>query len=399
MTIAIIGGGASGILAALNIPKNHNVILIEQNDKIGKKLLVTGNGKCNFWNKEINTTKYNTDNISVLDSVLSHQDSVFKYLIDDLGIYSYHKNNYYYPNSNLASSIRETFELALNRPNIEILYNRSLKNIQIEKQKIKLELTNSEELIVDKVILACGGLASPKTGSNGSIYPILNDLNISYNPLRPALVPLILEESHLSKCSGLRSIVRLTLKDKEELICQEEGEIQLTDYGISGIVTLNISSKVSRLLAEKITPSLYIDFAPQDANLDKIFKTTFSQNHTIEEILETVLNYKLIPIILNKANIRKAHLGSKLTDEDIKKLVFSIKNFSVFIKDTCDYEKSQVSTGGVSLNDINQDFSLKKYPNIYVIGETLDVDGICGGYNLAFAFISGYLCGRSISHD
>ena len=132
MTIAIIGGGASGILAALNIPKNHNVILIEQNDKIGKKLLVTGNGKCNFWNKEINTTKYNTDNISVLDSVLSHQDSVFKYLTDDLGIYSYHKNNYYYPNSNLASSIRETFELALNRPNIEILYNRSLKNIQIE---------------------------------------------------------------------------------------------------------------------------------------------------------------------------------------------------------------------------------------------------------------------------
>lgn len=396
MKIVIIGAGASGIIAALKIDKENEVIIVEANDKIGKKILVTGNGKCNFWHENISVENYNTDAPEKLTSIIKSQDEVFNFLTDDLGIYPFNKNGYYYPNSGLASSIQNVLINALNKPNIDILYNQEVVGIDYHENSIDVVLKNKEIIRTDKVIIATGGKAAPKTGSTGAGYDILKKIGVDVNPVYPALVPLKLSGDYLKEWQGIRMPASITVKDNDKTIAYENGEIQLTDYGISGIVTFNISSKVVKLLSVNKEPCVSIDFLPSD-DFRKIFTNPHNLNKSLGDILETVINYKLIPVILKRANLSRKQTLGQLTDEDKINLVRNVKDFKIKITETCDFEKAQVSTGGVSLNLVDEHFALKQYPNLYVIGEMLDVDGLCGGYNLAFAFMSGYICGSFIN--
>ncbi len=399
MKVAVIGGGASGVIAALKASEHADVILIEGNNKIGKKILITGNGKCNFWNKVIDTTKYNSNNLSFLNGLLARQDEVYNFLIKTLGITPTEKNGYIYPRSKTASSLSETLSRALNNRNVDILYNLKVKHIKISDNAIILSLSDNTELKVDKVIVATGSKAVSKTGSDGSGYDLLKALGVKIVPVTPALVPLKISDDEKKLWLGVRCDAKLTIIKDDKQTKEERGEIQLTDYGISGIATFNISSLVSNLLINHDKININIDFIPEIDNLENFFeeKNRYMNAPTIEELLETIFNYKLLQAILRRADLKKEMKWSNLNIEEKGKLINAIKNFQVDVIGTEDYDKAQVCRGGVSLSEIDNTFSLKTNKNIKVIGEILDVDGKCGGYNLAFAFISGYIAGDEIN--
>ena len=398
--VVVVGGGASGLVAAILAANNHEVILLEANDKCGKKILLTGNGKCNYWNNDINLDKYNTDNDNALSNIISidNQQEVLSFL-EKIGIYPKIKNGYYYPYSNQATSIRTLLLNEVTRKNIKVIYNFKAESITKNNNHFIIK-SNSNEIICDKVILANGSCACPKTGSDGSGYNLAKTLGHHVNLPTPSLVQLKGNDSYFKDWNGVRCDSKVSLYIDNLKVCEELGEIQLTDYGISGICTFNISGRATKSLAQGKKVIVKINFLPY---LENNFYDWFTNrnnsipNHTIEELLESVIPYKLMFIIFKKANLNRDSYWDNLTEMDKRKLSSMIEAFSLEITGYNDFDKAQVATGGVSLNEINPNtMESLLTPNLYLVGELLDVDGKCGGFNLAFAFISGYLAGRDI---
>ncbi len=399
MKVIVIGGGASGIIAAIKASEVSDVTIIEGNSKIGKKILVTGNGRSNFWNESISEKNYNEESHELLKEILPIKDEVFNFLTNSLGITSTNKNGYLYPRSKTASSITTVLEKRIKRNNIEVIYNLKVTKITTENNNIKIKLSDNTTMTCDKLIIATGGKAASKTGSDGSGYNLLKELDIEVTPVLPALVPLIINDKTRLDWSGVRTDAKLSVYENNKIIKEELGELQLTNTGISGIVTFNISGLIASLLENKKQFEVYIDFLPEIEDISTFLgeKNKNANPENIEELLETMINYKLLNSLISNCRINKNQKWTELSQEDKKKLISTLKKYKINISSTEDFEKAQVTRGGVCLNEITSNFSLKKYPNIKVIGEILNVDGICGGYNLAFAFISGYIAGSSIN--
>ena len=390
MTVGIIGAGAAGMIAALKLSEKHNVVLLEKNDKVGKKILVTGNGKCNLWNTNLflddidYSQYYYTDNYDVLEGIFASRHDTYEYLTNNLGIYTRTKDQYVYPYSNTSQSVRELLERKiLANDNIDLITNFNVNKIEYNDKV--LVYSNDEYYEFDKLIIATG-LLSSNLGTN-SLCELLGG-EVRINEMHPALVPIKLDFPLCKEWDGVRVEAKVTYYD-DDYIRTEVGELQLTDYGISGIPVFNFSSNVSK----HSMPSVVIDFIP-DKTIDELKMDLISCEGTIEDALETLLNYKLLFTLLKYSNIKKDALISSI---NIDELIHAIKELRISIIDTLDYDRSQVTTGGVSLDEVNEDLSLRKLPNVYVIGEALDIDGICGGYNLANAFITGYLVGSSLN--
>lgn len=398
MNIVVIGAGASGIIAALVASKNNKVILVDSCDKIGKKILLTGSGKCNYWNSNINIEQYNTDCIDNLNEILNQENIKSAYnLLEKMGIYPKIKNGYYYPYSNQATSVREIFEREIKKSNIILKTNFKVEQIIKENNIFKI-ISNNEILECDKVILTTGSKAYSKTGSDGSGYMLASNLGHTINEVFPALTPLITNDSCTKDWGNIRCDAKVSLYINKQKIKEEIGEIQLTKNGISGICTFNISALASKNLTNNVEIS--ISFLPY---IDSVFeflqtRNELLKNKTIEELLESIFHYKLMFTILKRANINKNSKWEELTEREKIDLCNQIENFKIKIIGTEDFEKSQVCTGGVSLKEINP-ITMESIiiPNLFLAGEILDVDGKCGGFNLAFAFITGYLAGGNIS--
>ena len=399
MKVIVIGGGASGIIAAIKASEVSDVTIIEGNSKIGKKILVTGSGRSNFWNESISEKNYNEESHELLKEILPIKDEVFNFLTNSLGITPTNKNGYLYPRSKTASSITKKKKKRIKRNNIEVIYDLKVTKITTENNNIKIELSDNTTMTCDKLIIATGGKAASKTGSDGSGYNLLKELDIEVTPVLPALVPLIINDKTRLDWSGVRTDAKLSVYENNKIIKEELGELQLTNTGISGIVTFNISGLIASLLENKKQFEVYIDFLPEIEDISTFLdeKNKNANPKNIEELLETMINYKLLNSLISNCRINKNQKWTELSQEDKKKLISTLKKYKINISSTEDFEKAQVTRGGVCLNEITSNFSLKKYPNIKVIGETLNVDGICGGYNLAFAFISGYIAGSSIN--
>lgn len=399
MKVIVIGGGASGIIAAIKASEVSDVTIIEGNSKIGKKILVTGNGRSNFWNESISERNYNEESHEFLKDILPIKNEVYNFLTNSLGITPTNKNGYLYPRSKTASSITTVLEKRLKRNNIEIIYNLKVTKIANENNNIKIELSDNTTMTCDKLIIATGGKAASKTGSDGSGYNLLKELDIEVTPVLPALVPLIINDKTRLDWSGVRTDAKLSVYENNKIIKEELGELQLTNTGISGIVTFNISGLIASLLENKKQFEVYIDLLPEIEDISTFLdeKNKNANPENIEELLETMINYKLLNSLISNCRINKNQKWTELSQEDKKKLISTLKKYKINISRTEDFEKAQVTRGGVCLNEITSNFSLKKYSNIKVIGEILNVDGICGGYNLAFAFISGYIAGSSIN--
>ena len=393
--VVVIGAGASGIIASLKAKENNEVILIESNPQCGKKLLITGNGKCNYWNEDINANNYFTSDLDKLNKILEKNNEVLNYL-DNLGIYPKIKNGYYYPASGLSASIKEIFTKELEKSNIRIMYNTKVIDIVKDNDKFIVK-TTKDNISCDKVIIATGSKAAPKTGSDGFGYEIAKKFGHHINPILPSLTGLKTNE-FVKEWAGVRSDVKLSLVIDNVLIKEESGEIQLTEYGISGICTFNISGLVSKSLYHNKKTIVKINFMPNISNFYEFMDLRNQKltNRAIEELLESLLNYKLTNVLLKKCKVNKESYWNDLTEKEKQQLINNICSFELNIIGTNSFDKAQVCTGGIPLNEVNENMESIYTKNLYFIGELLDVDGKCGGFNLAFAFITGYIVGKNI---
>lgn len=397
MKVVIIGGGASGLVAGIIASQKNNVTIIERNNECAKKILATGNGKCNYFNSEINNLKYYTDDYDILDKILSEENisSALK-LFDELGVIPRIKNGYYYPYSNQATSIKSLLVREVKNRNIKV-YNDLEVNDVIKIENKFIINPNKEKIEADKLILATGSNASTKFENTG--LDIASKFLSIKKPL-PALVQLRSYDT-FKECSGVRCDAKLTLYVDDLETAKEEGELQLTDYGISGICVLNISSIVSRSLNDKKLVTIKINFLPM---LDKNNFINWMDerclklpNRDIVELLESILPYKLLYFLIKKANLKKDQSWNLLSIKEKQKLMELLFDYSLKISGTNEIAKAQVVTGGVNLSQINPyTMEAKQVKNLYVIGELLNVDGKCGGYNLAFAWITGIIVGRNL---
>ena len=381
--IIIVGAGAAGMLAAIHAKtKDNQVILIERNTNCGKKILITGNGKCNYLNDDFNISHYRSDNLEFLENIITEENK--KLLISEfkkIGIEPKIKNGYYYPMSNTSISIQNALLLTLKQKGIEIITNTTITDIK----KINNKFILNDKFTCDKLIIAAGSSACPKCGTDGTIYDALKPLGLKIKKPLPALVQLKSEGKFLKEWAGIRCDCELSLFENDKLIKKSIGEVQLTDYGISGICTFQLSSDCIRGLDNGKKEVIKINFLPdiKDFNTFYLNRVKLLKGRNDIELFEGLINYKLLYVLFkHNKNIKEA-----------------LTSFSLKITGYNGFDKAQVASGGIKLTEINDNFECKNIKDLYIVGEALDVDGDCGGYNLAFAFLSGIIAGESIKND
>lgn len=406
--IVIIGGGISGFTSAINAKTNNNeVIILEGQDKPLKKLLITGNGKCNYFNEEFIPSKYHSFNEELLKNIISleNKNKILTFF-KSIGIIPRIKENYYYPYSNQAISVKNSFLKEIENKNIKLKLNSYVKDIKKENDKF-LVYYNNDVLVCDELIISTGGKSYPKTGSDGLGYNLSKKLGHTINKPLPALVGLKCKEPFLKKLNGVRSNATVSLFVNDKLIKSEIGEVQFTNYGLSGICIFNLSSIASRSISENKKVKISINFLDKlkIKNIKSFQEFIFSSEYNFKKekvsyFLDNLLNYKLTNVILEKTKIERNKLVSKLSDNEINMLFENLFSFTMNIIDTNNFESAQITSGGVSLYEINLlTFESKIVSNLYLTGEVLDIDGDCGGYNIAFAVLSGILAGESVKKN
>lgn len=399
--LIVIGAGASGMMAAITAAReNKKVCIIEKLDKAGKKILATGNGKCNFTNEVMNINCFHGDKkfITNVLNEFSVKDCLdFFYSI---GIYPKQKNGYYYPNSEQASSITNAFLYELERLGVKTFYETIVNEIRPDKNSVFVK-TNKGDFSGKRVVIATGLLAAPKLGSDGTIFNALKAIGHRFTPILPTLCGFYCKGLKFKQVSGVRAhgTVAAYIDDKKQ--AEDTGEIQFTDYGLSGIPVFQISHFLSKGLYEKKKVEIKLNLLP-DFSEDKLikelnFRISLYVNQPVSSLLNGFLNQKLSDMILDKAGIDRNIYCSSLTKEQIHRVAILLHEITVTVTNYRDFEFAQVCTGGIPVSDINiNTLESKLVPNVYFAGELLDVDGICGGYNLHFAWATGYIAGKGI---
>ena len=400
MDIVIIGGGASGLVAAITASKNKNnkVTLIEKNQTLGKKILATGNGKCNYYNSDQNLSHYNSTNNDLIKEIITKENlKEVEDFFSSLGIIPKIKNGYYYPFSNQATTIKNALVREVEK-NTKVLLETTVEKIDKVQNKFKVK-TNNGVIECDKVIIATGSKASPKTGSTGEGYNFLKEFNHTIIDINPALVQLKTKGNFLKDWTGIRTDVEVSLYINNKNIKSDQGEIQLTNYGVSGICIFNLSRFVPIALNNNDKVEVKINFLPFTSTPEELLKD-LSNNNSINDILEGILNNKLVAVILNKSSINKNKKYNELSIKEKEILIENLTNFTLEVIGTNSYEECQVCSGGVPLTEINtKTMESKNVNNLHIVGELLDVDGECGGYNLTFAWLTALLAGKSDLND
>lgn len=389
--VIVIGGGVSGVVSAIYARrKGNDVTILERNSDILKKLLITGNGRCNYFNSDQDINHYHTSDMNILKDIITEYNinELLKFY-DEIGIVPKIKNGYYYPYSNQAVNVKDAFSAELKKLGVNIICDYLVNDIKYNGKFII-----NDELTCDKLIVSTGSKAYPKTGSDGMGYKLLKDLGHNVTKIEPALTGIKSNNKYLRELSGVRCEVKVSLYENNTLLKEDSGELQLTDYGLSGICTFNISYLVNKNNNDKYALVNFIPFIESKEEFISYIKERNKSKRTIYEFLEGILNKKLVSVILKTSNIAYDVKIDKLTDKELDTLSENIITYRFDIIGTNSFDKAQVCTGGLILSEINpKNMMSKKIENLYITGELLDVDGDCGGYNLTFAFISGFLAG------
>lgn len=400
MKVVIVGSGPSGLASAIYAKKNNNeVIILERNNDICKKILLTGNGKCNYFNENQDITHYHSSNDNLISDIITEKNlNDILVFFDELGIVPKIKNGYYYPYSNQASSVKQVLLSKIDELGIKVIYDYLVTDIKKENDKFII----NNDIICDKLILSTGSKAYPKTGSDGNGYNLVKNFNHNINKIMPALVKLKSDDKYLKELKGIRSECKISIYKDNEFIKSETGEIQLTDDAISGICVFNLSYLANKYIESKNNVHILVNFIPFIDDKDELLKYLDDRckkikNKKMKEFFDGLLNYKLSNVILKKSNINLDSYYKDLSKKEKETLVSNINSYDFNIISSYSYDNSQVCMGGVPLDEINLlTMESKKEKNLYIIGELLDVNGDCGGYNLTFAFITGMLAGISI---
>ncbi len=394
--LIIVGGGASGIMAAIMAKDlGIDVAILESNDRIGKKILTTGNGRCNITNKNINVLRYHSENKTFFNKVF--ENFTLKNTVEffnSIGLYLVTlDSDKMYPMSLQASSVLDVFRFALEEREVPIYLNHKVKEINY-KNKFIIDCVNEENFICNKLLLCTGGKSAPKTGSDGSGFTLAKKLGHSIvNPI-PALVQLKLNHSKLKALSGVKFDGNAHIYVNDKLRRSEFGEVLFTDYGISGPPILQLSRIASYNLSKGKDISLKIDMM---SNFSKDELKDFLENHfgtysyrSVHDALIGIINKKIIPIILKEANIDNIHKPCWSLEWEEKEMLLSLlKEWTFKVSGTNSFDNAQVTAGGVDTKEVDENtLQSKIVPNLYFAGEILDVDGDCGGFNLQWAWSS-----------
>lgn len=392
MRVIVIGGGASGIVASIFAKRDNNeVIVLEKNSKCLKKLLITGNGKCNYFNDDFSFEHYYSDsnNLSFIND--SNKRKVLDFF-SSIGVVPRVKNGYYYPNSNQSYSVHNSLLKEASLKGVEIKNGVKVLNI-VKKNNSFIVSTDNGDFICDKVIVSTGGKSYPKTGSEGDGYIFGKSLGHKIVSVVPSLVGLVSNDKFIKPLSGVRCDACVSLNSKSEI-----GEVQFTDYGLSGICVFNLSNIASRLGNCTVKINFLYNFVSDFDSFCKLFDSVNGSvlNRSIGELLEGYLNYNIVNVILKMSGIDFSCSWDDLGNK--KRILFdNLVSFNVDIVGTRGFDVAQVSLGGISLDDIDVNtFESKIVPGLYFTGEVMDVTGDCGGYNLGFAFLSGMIAGESV---
>lgn len=385
--IAIIGAGASGLFSSILLSsRNFEVTIFEKNNKVGKKLLATGNGRCNITNQKISLSNfYSNSNISLIKNHIEDFDYAYcKKFFNDIGIeFKLGQNGRVYPLSLTSSTVVDILEYESLKHGTKIELNAEITDIKYAKNQFILN--NSQKF--DKLIIASGSIAMPKLGSSESGYQFAQKFRHKIIKPVPSLVQLVSDNKNLDVVSGVKI---------EAEIDNKRGDFLFTKYGVSGSLILDISRKISKKLQSSKNVKLSVDTMPDFSHeqlQDLLSRRVKSlKDKEINIWLDGIMNKKLAKYIIMNANLSSSVKYAKfLSDKDINKIVATIKKLEFNIIDTKGFETCEVCAGGVELSDINlYNMESKNQKNLFFIGEVLDVDGDCGGYNLHWAWSSAY---------
>lgn len=398
--VIVIGGGASGMMAAIVCARqNKSVTILEHNDKLGRKLLATGNGKCNYTNKNQSFDFYHTENKQILECVFSqfNEENTLTFF-KELGIYPREKNGYYYPYSEQASSIVEVLRLELENKKVKIKLKQHIVHIEKLSEGFKIS-TDSYSYYADKVILATGGMAATALGSDGSGYSLAKELDHSITKIYSGLTGLKVKETFFSKLAGIRVKAIVSLIIDSKITFEEQGEVQLTSYGISGIPIFQLSRYAAMAIGSQKQTFVNIDFMPNYNRKELIYilQGLADKNgyKTIKELLIGFFDMRLCHLFIEISKIDKQIKSKDVTEKQWSDLADTIKAFSCEIKAVNSLEQAQVTVGGVPCEEINQKtLESKLTKGLYFAGELIDVDAACGGYNLQWAWSTGFVAGH-----
>lgn len=400
-SIIVIGGGASGLMAAITAAREGaHVTLLEAMEKPGKKLLMTGNGRCNLTNLDFSRADcYRSSENSFWQQVLPQFDyQQTMAFFEEIGLFLQERNGGIYPLTDQAASVVDRLILEIQKLPIKLKCREKVRNIQ-RTQNLWQVFTETWHYEGDAVILATGSKAVPITGSDGSGYELAKAAGHTVQTPFPALVPLKCRESFVKKLAGLRSrsVVTMTIvsKDQKTKACYSEaGELQWTEYGISGIVVFQLSRYASYALQQGDQVKISIDCLPSVSEDQLLSRLSSHTEESLSDALVGILPKKMIPVILDLCQSK--NLSAKSDPAKLKEICHTIKHLHLTVTGTRSFDQAQVCAGGVSVSEINPDTMESRIcPGLYFTGELIDVDGICGGYNLQWAWATGYLAGKS----
>ncbi len=402
--VIVVGGGAAGLIAAyVSALNGNNVILFEKNEKLGKKIYITGKGRCNL-----------TNDIDVLDffkNVVTNPKFIFsaihnlspkmtQELFESLGLkLKVERGNRVFPLSDKASDVTKTLEKALKQNNVDVRLNTDVIDIVHNNSTITGVNTTEGFYECDSLILCTGGISYSSTGSDGDGYKFAKKTGHSIVELKPSLVGINLKNVDFIPLQGL-SLKNVAIKAtcENKTVYKDFGEMLFTHFGISGPIVLSCSSFINKYDVSKVKISIDLKPALDEKTIDNRLLKEFKENNvkTIATTLRSMLPKALIETILNRATINQNKKCSEITHAERSKLVYLLKNFDFSVKSLRPIDEAIVTSGGVCVNDINpKTMESKKIKNLFFAGELIDVDALTGGFNLQIAFSTGYLAGKN----
>lgn len=405
--LIVIGGGPAGIISAIRASENGaQVLLVEKNNSLGVKLLITGHGRCNITNIKANNKgsleKYGS-NYRFLYSIF-HNFSVEKTLkfFKEIGVKTkIQDNGRVFPKSDKAQDVLDSLVKKLRENKVKIKYRASVKDLKVKNNKIeKIKLHNGGELRAKNFIIATGGKSYPLTGSIGDGYKLLKKLGHTINTPRPALTPIILKEKYIKTIEGLSlKDVNFNIYENNKKKINSSGDIIFTFDGISGPGIIDISSRIGAILSSNV--SIKFDFFPE-LSLDDLNKKLQKDFHKfskkqLKNYFASMFSLRLATLIINLCKVNKEKKVNAISKTERIELSFLLKNFSFEIAGLKDFNKAMITAGGVDTREINpKTMKSKIVNNLYIVGEVLDLDGPSGGYNLQICWSTGYVAGGSI---
>lgn len=454
-TVGIVGGGAAGMMAAIAAARGGaKVTLLEGNDRLGKKILSTGNGKCNLGNERLGIEDYYTGCPDLLEKLLGQfgtADTIS--FFQGIGLMVKSRNGYLYPACEQAAAVLDVLRYEVRAAGVEVATDFKAESIRLGRRARQFNVQGREGgRSFDRVILACGGKAVPKTGSDGSGYRLAEGLGHSLVPTVPALVQLRCREDCLKAVAGVRADAELSVCWQGKCISRERGELQLTEYGISGIPVFQLSRTVNYILLGKNPGEagrggegdaslrhpdnatdqtaaggcasarrgeepgreekrrqgnkpkepdreveVVIDFLPDytDSDFEAMCagRRLLQGQRTVEEFFTGMLHKKLMTLFIKLAGLKATESVGEADERKLAKVFALCRHWSVHVVGSNPYDSAQVCAGGVPLDEVTEELESRLVPGLYFAGELLDVDGRCGGYNLQWAWCSGFIAG------